>query len=60
LATIYGSQGLHIEAESLEKEVLSIRKEILGNDHPETLRALVALAITLSNQGQYWEAAKLL
>ncbi|CAG8774034.1 11817_t:CDS:1, partial [Acaulospora colombiana] len=46
--------------EAREREVLSIRMELLGGDHPQTIRALVDLANTFCKQGQVLKASKLL
>jgi tetratricopeptide (TPR) repeat protein len=59
LAAVYGSQGLHIEAEIREREVLSAREELLGRKHLETLRAIPPLANTLLCQGRLSEARQL-
>jgi len=40
----------------MQREVLGIRKCILGAEHPDTLMAMHNLAFSLSNQGQYKEA----
>ena len=40
LAVIYANQGRWEEAEALEIEVLEKRKQVLGEDHPDTLRSM--------------------
>lgn len=45
------------EAEALRKQVLEIRKRILGEEHPDTLGSLGGLASLYQNQGRYPEAA---
>ncbi|CZR68796.1 uncharacterized protein PAC_18696 [Phialocephala subalpina] len=59
LGRIYTIQGRWTEAEQLEVEVIKTSKAKLGEDHPETLRAITNLAITYWNLGRWEEAEKL-
>ena len=52
-------QGHFKEAEILENEVLNTRNRILGVEHPDTIRALLNLAVTYKSLGKYIEAEKL-
>jgi len=47
------------EAEKIEREVLAVRKRVLGAEHPDTLTAAGNLAASLSDQGKYDEAEKI-
>ena len=40
----------------MEREVLAVRKRVLGDEHPDTLMTAGNLALSLSGQGQYDEA----
>ena len=39
LALSLSSQGKHAEAEEMQREVLAVRKRVLGAEHPDTLVA---------------------
>ena len=52
-------QGHFKEAEILDSEVLDTRNRILGPEHPDTIRAMLNLAVTYKNLGKYVEAEKL-
>jgi len=56
ITSTYQSLGLYPEAEQHARASLATRRQILGNDHPDTLAALMALAWTLQDQGRYPEA----
>ncbi|KIM93182.1 hypothetical protein OIDMADRAFT_138250 [Oidiodendron maius Zn] len=59
LATIFRNQGRWKEAEDLEVQVMEIRKKVLGAEHPDTLRIMNDLVLTLGNQGRWKEAEDL-
>ncbi|KAJ7444336.1 hypothetical protein FB451DRAFT_1434524 [Mycena latifolia] len=59
LATMYGNSGVFHQAAELDKVVLSKRRELLGEDHPETLRSMGNLAVRYSQMGQFHKAAEL-
>lgn len=46
IAAIYLEQGRHSEAEALQKQVQEMRKQELGDDHPDTLSSMANLART--------------
>ncbi|PVF91854.1 hypothetical protein CPB86DRAFT_830363 [Serendipita vermifera] len=47
------------EAEEIQREVLELRKEILGPRHPDTILAMDDLASTLDDRGQLEEAERM-
>jgi tetratricopeptide (TPR) repeat protein len=55
----YWEQGRSDEAEKLEVQVLELRKSVLGEKHPDTIRAMANLASTWRQQGRSDEAEKL-
>ncbi|KAL4732589.1 hypothetical protein ACLX1H_001607 [Fusarium chlamydosporum] len=59
LGSFYRYQGRLSEAEKLQREGLVIRKELLGDDHAETLVLTTDLAASLRDQGRWEEAEKL-
>jgi hypothetical protein len=59
LALVYYEEGCFVEAESIHSQIYERRKEILTEQHPETLGALGSLANTYHFQG-YLEKAVLL
>ncbi|KAL4733122.1 hypothetical protein BDV11DRAFT_210457 [Aspergillus similis] len=59
LATTYWQQGRWKNAEELNVQVLGIRKQALGSDHPDTLQSMANLACTYGDQGRWKEAEKL-
>ena len=60
LAFLYSSQWKYIESEQLYLECYKLRKEILGNNHPDTLTTMNNLAELYSKQGKYLESEELL
>jgi CHAT domain-containing protein len=59
LAALYQSQGRYSEAEPLYKQALAIRKQQLGDNHPDTATSLNNLAALYQSQGRYSEAEPL-
>jgi uncharacterized protein with NRDE domain len=55
----YLYQGRSDEAEKLEIDVLELSKSVLGEKHPDTIRAMANLASTWWQQGRSDEAEKL-
>jgi CHAT domain-containing protein len=53
-------QGKYKEAEEMGRRVLNEKEKVLGNEHPETLKSVNILAITLRSQGKYAEAEAML
>ena len=51
--------GQHLAAEMTHRQVLSVRKERLGKEHPATLASMSNVARTLGEQGRHAEAEKL-
>ena len=56
LASIYWNQGRLKDAEVLEVMVMEKRKELLGEDHPDTLLSMGNLAMTYQKQGRLKDA----
>ena len=54
--SIYSALGRLEESKVLGEEVLRLRKEILGERHPETIRASSNLAITYRDLGRMEDA----
>ncbi|MEZ2319061.1 MAG: tetratricopeptide repeat protein [Microcoleus sp.] len=54
------NQGKYQEAIPLLERVLSIRKKVLGNEHPDVVTSLNNLAVLYESQGRYSEAEPLL
>eukprot|EP00729_Bicosta_minor_P008640 gene8640-biopygen8186 len=51
--------GKHAEAEAMYRGVLAIQLQILGPEHPRTLKTKVNISVTLCRQGKYAEALPL-
>ena len=58
-AAIYSECGLWIKATELQEGVLAFQKRSLGKEHPETLRAMSALAWSYWNLSQINKAVSL-
>ncbi|KAI5815631.1 P-loop containing nucleoside triphosphate hydrolase protein [Pyronema omphalodes] len=43
------------EAQRLDEKVLEVRRRTLGEEHPDTLRAMNNLAVTYTNMGERWK-----
>jgi hypothetical protein len=52
LAASLKRQGKYDEPEKMQREVLTVRKGVLGADHPDTLTTADNLADSLSGQGK--------
>jgi len=59
LAVCRREQGKYAEAETIHREVLSMRRRVLGEEHPDTLTGASDLASSLSEQGKYAEAGEM-
>ena len=59
LALVYKEQGQWKNTEALEVVVMDKRKQLLGEDHPDTLTSMQNLAITYRKLGQ-WKDAEVL
>ncbi|KAF2621980.1 kinesin light chain 1 [Macroventuria anomochaeta] len=54
------SFGQYSAAETTHRQALSLREEVLGEKHPDTLMSMNNVATALSGQGQYIKAEKML
>ncbi|EXK26980.1 hypothetical protein FOMG_16420 [Fusarium oxysporum f. sp. melonis 26406] len=59
LAATYHAQGRHDEDEEISAKVLELRRQVLGEKHPDTIRSLADLGTTYHAQGRYDEALQL-
>ncbi|KAL4937210.1 hypothetical protein BDV06DRAFT_203412 [Aspergillus oleicola] len=60
LASTYWNQGQLKKAEELQVQVLEIRKQVLGPEHPGTLTSMANLAHTWKSQSKVQSALSLL
>ncbi|PVF91532.1 hypothetical protein CPB86DRAFT_878463 [Serendipita vermifera] len=51
--------GLYVKARELDEKVLSLRKEFMGSEHPDTLASMHNLASDYSNLGFYDKSREL-
>ena len=59
LADCLWAQGRLIAARKLEEQVVEGRRRLLGEQHPDTLKAIGKLAVTRGTQGDLAEARQL-
>ncbi|KAL2137468.1 hypothetical protein VTI28DRAFT_9557 [Corynascus sepedonium] len=59
VAESYSIHGKYQDAEALYRQTLKLRTQVLGAEHPDTLRSMNNLANTLDSQGKYEEAEAL-
>jgi len=59
LGADYFAQGRYEEAEEIFLETVELRTRINGEEHQETLLAIVNVAMTLHKQGRYEEAEQM-
>jgi serine/threonine protein kinase len=59
MATVYGKLGLYSRAQPLIEKAVQIQGQVLGSEHPDTLRSKSSLAWFLSQEGNYAVAEKL-
>eukprot|EP01036_Dinobryon_divergens_P035971 gene35971-46720_t len=59
LAGLYQSQGKYDDALPLYESALSLRREVLGLQHPKTISGMCCLAGLYESQGRYDEAGPL-
>ncbi|MAT47848.1 MAG: hypothetical protein CMO35_10535, partial [Verrucomicrobiaceae bacterium] len=57
VATTYVDLGLHNKAQPLLERALALRREHLGNEHPDTLSSINQMGLCLSSMGRHEEAA---
>jgi tetratricopeptide (TPR) repeat protein len=58
LGRIYLMQGKAKEAETLYRELVKLRTEKLGLDHPDTLKSWINLVVALDGEGKYIDAER--
>ena len=56
IAFVLYDQGHYSEAETILRDIVSIREEVLGPEHPDTLASRNILANALRGEGKYAEA----
>jgi hypothetical protein len=56
---VLSEQGKYTEAETLLLQTLELKKDVLGDDHPDTLASMNNLAEVLCQQGKYTDAETL-
>jgi len=59
MGEVYEGLGLYPRAESLIKQSVDIRRDVLGSEHPATLSSAGRLAWTTSEEGRFAEAEKM-
>lgn len=59
MGNVYVSLGLYAKSESLLRRAISLRRQALGPDHPDTLKSMYDLAYVLNEYSKYSEAEKL-
>ncbi|KAJ7806675.1 hypothetical protein B0H13DRAFT_2485296 [Mycena leptocephala] len=59
LASTYRDLGNFHRAQELEVVVLEKHKQVLGDDHPDTLRSMGNLAVTYNHLGEFQQAEEL-
>jgi hypothetical protein len=57
LALVLSKQGRYEEAEAMDREVLALRREVLGPEHTSKSVSLSCLHLVLSRQGRHEEAS---
>jgi non-specific serine/threonine protein kinase/serine/threonine-protein kinase len=60
MGSVYEELGLYSRAESLLKQAVDVRRNVLGPEHPGTLSSARLLAWTTSEEGRYEEAESML
>jgi serine/threonine protein kinase len=59
MAVVYDNLGLYPHAQSLQQKALQIRRRVLGDESPDTLKSASSLVYILFHEGHYAEAEKL-
>lgn len=59
IASVYAQQGEYDKAEQLLDRSYALRREILGDDHPDTIKTMGELAPLYYRQGRYQESEEL-
>ena len=60
LGMVYRGQGDLERAEAVARDVLALRRQVQGDDHPDTASALRSVGIVLEDRGQTEEATLLI
>jgi hypothetical protein len=60
LAMVYIAQDRYAEAEVMGVQVLELRREVLGERHPDTLYSMQSLALVCNLQGRDNDAISLM
>ena len=59
MGEVYSSLGLYKQAQPFLQKALATRRQLLGSDHPDTLRSMDRMARNLERQGRYPDAEAL-
>jgi serine/threonine protein kinase/tetratricopeptide (TPR) repeat protein len=59
MGDVYDNLGLYPRAQLLQQHSTEIRQHVLGPENPETLRSMLALALTIEDQGHFSQAEAL-
>ncbi|KAK5658464.1 hypothetical protein OQA88_1853 [Cercophora sp. LCS_1] len=59
VAGFFNYRGQWEAAEAFQEKVVTLRGDLLGSEHPDTLTSMVNLALTYLNRGRWAEAEKL-
>ena len=59
MGEVYSSLGLYKQAQPFLQKALATRRQLLGSDHPDTLRSVDRMARNLERQGRYPDAEAL-
>jgi tetratricopeptide (TPR) repeat protein len=60
LAALYVNEGKNAEAEPLSTAAVEVRRRVLGERHPDTLRSMANLGLLYVNSGRHGQAESLL
>ena len=60
LAVLYVNEGKNAEAEPLSMTTVEVRRRVLGEQHPDTMRSMNNLGLLYLNVGKYGQAESLL
>jgi non-specific serine/threonine protein kinase/serine/threonine-protein kinase len=59
MGQVYGNLGLYARAETLLRQALDVRRQVLGPEDPNTLKSMSSVAEILFKEARYPEAEKL-
>jgi hypothetical protein len=60
LALSLSGQGKYADAERIGREVLGVKRRVLGEEHPDTLNSAIHLGTTLAYRAKFAEAEEML